>query len=379
MPTERVMIVDCDMITPYGMGVEACWKGLISGETAIKKINRFSTKHFKSENAAVISTLNSDSSESLVMQMLMSLFKKQCFNVPKEAALLLATTTGEIDILEKNVLSGNPDAINSKLDHLLDKTSKLSAIKGPGMIVSAACSSSSIAIAKAAEMIAYGECDCALVVACDCVSEFVFSGFSTINALGREKAKPFDKQRDGLSLGEAAGFTLLMSESRAIKEKRPLMAEILGWGMSCDANHITGPSRDGAGLSLAIQRALRCSNINPEEVGCISAHGTGTVYNDSMEIRAFKSVFSKHNVPIYSIKGGIGHTLGAAGLIETIVAMWSLKEKVVPPTINLQEADEEAVGWVSAESRTFDSHTTLSTNSGFGGINAALLLKGFYG
>ncbi len=375
MPRVKVVIVDCDMTTAYGLGVDACWSGLISGKSAIKKLERFATEAFKSENAAVVSDLITDSDQSLVMQMFEPLFKKGSSCIPGDATLFLATTTGEIDILEKHVLAGKSDAIGSRLDYLLEKVGRLSGVDKPGVVISAACSSSSVAIAQIAGMIASGESDCVLIVAGDSVSEFVFSGFSVINALSRNKARPFDKHRDGLSLGEAAGFALLMSESRALKEKRTIIAEVAGWGLSNDANHITGPSRDGDGLKLAINKALRSANINPVEVGCISAHGTGTIYNDSMEMKAFKTVFGNRKVPTYSIKGGTGHTLGAAGLIETIVAIKSLKEKIVPSTVNLLEIDDEAQGWVLVEPCSFDSSITLSTNSGFGGINAALVLR----
>lgn len=379
MPQEKVVVVHNDMVTPYGWGVDSCWKGLISGSTAIDRLNRFSTESFQSNNAAVIPGLESDSSESLVMKMLVPLFERQPLFVPRDALLFLATTTGEIDILERHVLSGQGEAAHSRLDYLSEKVRRLSGVDAPGAVISAACSSASMAIAQAAGMISQEKCNCVLVVACDAVSEFAFAGFSGINALDSDKAKPFDRDRSGLTVGEAAGFVLLMSRSRALKEERPILAEIAGWGASSDANHITGPSKDGHGLALAIRKALRITQISHKAVGCISAHGTGTVYNDSMEIKAFKSVFKDDAVPVYSIKGGTGHTMGAAGLIEIIVAIRSLSEKRVPPTVNLHKVDNEAKEWVSLESRAFDGLTTLSTNSGFGGINAALVLREMHG
>jgi len=187
-------------------------------------------------------------------------------------------------------------------------------------------------------------------------------------------ARPFDRNRGGLSLGEAAGFALIMSESRARREDRPVLGEVAGWGSSNDANHLSGPSRDGSGLAAAIHKALLTANLSHDEVGAISAHGTGTVYNDSMEMKAFKTVFGTRSRPVYSVKGGVGHTLGAAGLLEVILALRSLDKKIVPPTVNMRTPDEEAAGWVSSEIQTIDSSVTLSTNSGFGGINVALIL-----
>jgi 3-oxoacyl-[acyl-carrier-protein] synthase II len=371
----KSVVVAYDMVTPYGWGIGSCWKGLLSGKTAIGRLDRFETKSFLTGKAAVIPGLPNGQDESLVMQMLTPLLTQASAVIPRDAFLILATTTGEIEILERYVLDGGPDASGSRLDYFLNKVRHLAHVSVPGMVVSAACASSSAAIAQAAAMICRGERDCVLVVACDSVSEFVFSGFSSLMALDNNMARPFDRDRAGLSLGEAAGFMLLMSQSRASREKRPIAGEVAGWGLTSDANHMTGPSRDGSGLALAMRKAFRSADISEDTVESVAAHGTGTVYNDSMEMKAFKMVFGTRSVPVYSIKGAIGHTMGAAGLVETIVAFESLKEKVVPPTVNLQKVDDEAKGWVSAEAGTIDNTVTVSTNSGFGGINSALVLK----
>jgi 3-oxoacyl-[acyl-carrier-protein] synthase II len=243
------------------------------------------------------------------------------------------------------------------------------------MVVCAACASSSAAVAQGAAMIHAGDRDCVLVVATDNVSEFVASGFSSLMALDRDMARPFDRNRKGLSLGEATAFVLLMSGARASRENRPVLARVSGWGLTSDANHITGPSRDGSGLAIALRKALASAGVSAEEVGSICAHGTGTEYNDSMEMKAFKSVFTSKALPTYSLKGGIGHTMGTAGLADIIVAIEALKEGIVPPTVNLREIDEEAVGWASPEPSECDRAVTVSTNSGFGGINCAVVLS----
>ena len=178
-----------------------------------------------------------------------------------------------------------------------------------------------------------------------------------------------------MSLGEAAGFILMMSEARAQNEKRTVIGEVAGWGLTSDASHMTAPSKDGNGLARAVIKAMHLAGISKEAVGCVSAHGTGTVYNDSMEMKAFKTIFNNHPIPIYSIKGGTGHTMGAAGLLETILAFQSLKTQTVPPTVNMNDIDDEAKGWVFNMPLHFEGQYTVSTNSGFGGINCALVLK----
>ena len=224
-------------------------------------------------------------------------------------------------------------------------------------------------------MIRNGHTDCVLLVACDGVTEFIFSGFSSLMALDKQPARPFDRNRAGLNVGEAAAYALMMSEERALREDRPVLGTIAGWGLSDDANHMTGPSRESEGLILAVTKALSSAGIDQGAIGFIAAHGTGTVYNDQMEMRAFRAVFQNKERPVYSLKGGIGHTMGAAGLVEMIIAHRALREGIVPPTVNLVEPDEDARGWASDRQHPVGTHTlALMTNAGFSGVNTALVL-----
>lgn len=371
----KAVVVSCDMTTPYGQGTDACWNSILSGKSAVSRLNRFNAKAFQSGYAATINGLKYHQKDSLVIQMLEPLFNKPSVSIPEDAKLILATTKGEIDLLEKMILEGKGNMSDCGLGSLLKKVSTLTGVKDAGIIISAACASSAAALARAAAMIHSGYSDCVLVIACDSVTEFVFSGFSSLMALDKFSARPFDKERSGLSLGEAAAFALMMSDSRARQEKRKIIGEIAGWGLSDDANHMTGPSRTSEGLILAIKKAIKAACIDKKDIGFIAAHGTGTVYNDAMEIKAFHTVFKNIKIPVYSIKGAIGHTMGAAGLVEMIIALRSLKEKKVPPTVNLRDADEDALGWVSStECPVSEKKMALITNAGFGGINAALVL-----
>lgn len=376
MPEVRVVVTGYNLITPYGLGVFPIWKGLLSKKTRIKNLRRFSIKSSQGANAASVPGLNYLKGKSLAFQMLRKVFTKNNLGIPKDSFLILATTVGEIEILERYVLSGKGNVREASLVNLLKKSERLAKVKASGIVLSCACASSSAAIAQAAALIRSGKKDSVLVVAVDSVSEFVYSGFSSLMALDKKRAKPFDKYRSGLSLGEAAGFILLMSEERAKKEGREIKGEISGWGLSCDANHITGPSRAGSGLSKAILKALKSAQVSPSDIGCISAHGTGTIYNDSMEIKAFKKIYKK-SVPIYSIKGAIGHTLGAAGLIEAIVALKVLQEKIIPATVGLENVDQEAKGLVYLFPRKLKKDVVMLNNCGFGGINAALVLRNY--
>jgi 3-oxoacyl-[acyl-carrier-protein] synthase II len=375
MPKIKAVITDYDLITAYGKGIEPLWKGILSGQSRVDKLNRFPATASLCDNGATIPELSLQKQDSLVMQMLKIILTKDLKVVPKDAFLILATTVGEIDLLEKAVLKKTQDSKKSNLTHLLKKVKTLARIKKDGMLISCACASSSSALAEAARIIENGQNDCCLVVATDALSEFVFSGFCALMALDKDPARPFDKNRRGLSLGEAAGFILLMSQARAKKEKRTALAQVAGWGLSNDANHMTGPARDAEGLIQAIACALKKAQVLPEQIGAISSHGTGTLYNDAMELLAFKRIFKNQTVPVYSIKGGTGHTLGAAGLIETIMALKVGQEKIIPPTVGLKDVAAQAKGWVSPLAKKLKQPTIMLNNCGFGGINAVLILK----
>jgi 3-oxoacyl-[acyl-carrier-protein] synthase II len=372
----KVVAVEQDLVTAWGRGTDACWSGVLTGNPEFTPVTRFSTQAFQSHVAAQVPELDARSDDSLVMQMLLPMLAALAVKIPSDTYTILASTTGEVDLLERRLLGGAVAADASRMDKLLSKIREALALSGPGCIVSSACTSSSAAVAHAAALIAAGARDSVLVVACDAVTEFIYSGFSALMALDPDGARPFDRARKGLTIGEAAGHVLLMSEARAQRESRRIAGEVMGWGMSCDANHMTGPARDGSGLVCAIRKSLKKAGLEPRHVGSVSAHGTGTVYNDAMEMSAFRKVFGDVAVPVYSVKGSIGHTMGAAGLVEMVMALKSLEEGVIPPSANVAEVDPEARGWVSGVTALApDMQVVLSTNSGFGGVNAALVLK----
>jgi 3-oxoacyl-(acyl-carrier-protein) synthase len=378
MSAVKPVVVEMDMVSAYGRGIQTCWQGLLAGETAIRVHDRFNTSAMASNKAATLADITPEihdniGGRSLVLQMLLPLLEKKSF--PAEVALFLATTLGEIEYLERAVLTKDTDAAQSNPAVLLEKIQTHCGIDHPGLVISSACTSSATAIARAADMICRDRCNCALILACDCVSEFISAGFSSLMAMSPDEAHPFDADRQGLSIGDAAGYILLMSDNRAQRENREIMGTIAGWGLSGDAYHMTGPAPDGNGLARAIDAGLQKAGIKPEDVGSIAAHGTGTIHNDAMEIQAFKRAFAEP-VPIYSIKGGTGHTMGAAGLIETIIGLQTLHDQQIPPTVNLNTPDPEGTNWINTKTRSISSKYSVTTNSGFGGTNCALILDG---
>jgi 3-oxoacyl-(acyl-carrier-protein) synthase len=244
-------------------------------------------------------------------------------------------------------------------------------LTGPVATVSAACASGTLAIIDAAQRLRCGtEARSYLVFGIDLLSIFVVSGFARLHALAKERCRPFDLNRDGLALGEGAGALLLTTSEEAQQQNWPVLAVVKSWGVSGDAGHITAPCREASGLRRALDC---CTDGGSRPVGGINAHGTGTRFNDAMEIRAFRQRFAK-NVPFHSIKGAIGHCLGAAGVIEAAVAIKSLAAGQIPPTVGLEEPDKELGNLAGSTMLDLIHPSVISCNSGFGGINAAVML-----
>ncbi|GMI38624.1 hypothetical protein TrCOL_g12772 [Triparma columacea] len=260
--------------------------------------------------------------------------------------------------------------------------------QGPNYSVISACASGSHCIGEAAEMIASGEADMMLAGGTEAtVTPLVCAGFDAMKAMctafndePKKASRPFDKKRAGFVMGEGAGVVVLESLASAKKRGAKIYCELSGYGASCDAHHITTPAPEGRGLANAMERALKGSGVEKMDVNYINAHGTSTAYNDKFETMAIKTVFGEHatkkdgNFVVSSTKGVTGHTLGAAGGIEAIIAALSIYNGKVPPTINQEEADEDCdLDYVPNVARDMEVKAAMSTNLGFGGHNAALL------
>lgn len=369
----EVQITDAAVVTGLGDNLHASWERLLAGETAVRPVTRFPVRNYCSGLAAFVEGLVPSGGGSIVRPLLDRLFLKMA-PVPSDASLITATTKGGIDNLERLQRGERPKLEDVALSSISQMVSKRLGLTQEGFNISASCASSAIAVAQGAGLIALGRTDAVLVCCIDLVDEFTFSGFSSLRALSPLPCKPFDRDRQGLSLGEGAAALLLMSRERAIQENRPPLGRVLGWGSAGDAAHITAPDREGRGLVQAVSRALRMAGLESEEIAAVSAHGTGTLYNDLMEMTAFLRIFGKRRVPVYSVKGAFGHTLGATGGIEIAMGLQALFTRVLPPTVGLTHPMAEAVGRVRPEPLRFSGDSLLTTNSGFGGINAALIL-----
>jgi len=369
-------------VTALGPSLDTLWPALLEGRSAIGPIaTRFSTESLSFHEAACIPDLDSLSppKQSRTVELL-----NRCLEglpaLPSQTFVIWTGVKGDAEYVE--TLSGSDATPREAFTHpwlpehyRRQVCERLGLQTEDGLELNAACASSTIGLALGAQMIALGERDTVLVCAADLASRFTFTGFSVLKALSPTRCRPFDAYRDGLSLGDGAAAVLLGREEALRSHGLPVLGRLTGWGIANDANHITGPARDGCGLIAAIQRALDEAQLSPDALGAFCAHGTGTPYNDAMELTALESVFGERRFPLFSIKGAIGHTLGAGGAIEVGVCLKALAERCVPPTTGLEHPEPRAEGRACGKTQDFPNGAILTTNSGFGGINAALILE----
>jgi len=361
------------VVTALGKDLNILWERLLTGESGIGPVERFRTKGYNSGIAACIEDLKHSGSRSMVYDLLDRLINAMA-PVPPDSYLITASTKAGIDNLERFSRGIPADADDCLASHVSDYMSRRLMLRGGTSHISAACASSAIALSRGASLIELGRADSVLVCCYDIVTEFVFSGFCALQAMSPVPCMPFDRNRKGMNIGEGAAALLLMSAERAKREGISSLGILAGWAVSNDAFHITAPDMDGSGLILAVRKALQKSGLQGEALSAICAHGTGTVYNDSMELAAFRKVFGGRRLPVYSVKGAIGHTMGAAGGIEAAICLKGIAAGIVPPTAGCREPDTGAEGFISDEPVIKDCDYILSTNSGFGGVNCAIII-----
>jgi 3-oxoacyl-[acyl-carrier-protein] synthase I len=290
----------------------------------------------------------------------------------KKTLLIISTTKGNIDLLEEKN-KGKFERDRLYLGNMAKVIQQFFQNPNTPLVISHACVSGVLSIITASRLLQSSEYENIVVSGGDIISAFTVSGFQSFKALSSEICKPFDISRDGLNLGEGCGTVILTSKQEMIEGDEKIV--VGGGATSNDANHISGPSRTGDGLFIAIKNAVKTTGLNTaKDIGFISAHGTATPYNDAMESKAFILAEMGH-VPVNSFKGYFGHTLGAAGIIESIAAIYSLKENVLFKTLGFKKSDVSDNVNVINKTEKVNLRNCLKTASGFGGCNAAVLFS----
>ncbi|HQS84342.1 MAG: beta-ketoacyl-[acyl-carrier-protein] synthase II [Alphaproteobacteria bacterium 16-39-46] len=414
----RVVITGLGLVTPLGVGVPHVWKRLVSGDSGIQKITSFDTEDLATKIAGQIprgnapGSLHAEDFVNLKDQKKMGDFILYALAATAEAlkdanwapqdqeslertGVLIGAGIGGLLEIANNALAldsqgprrVSPFFIVSSLINLASgQVSIKYGFKGPNHSVVTACASGSHAIGDAARLIQYGDADVMVAGSSEStVCRLGISGFNAARALSTQyndtptkASRPWDKGHDGFVMGEGAGIVILEELEHAKKRGAPIYAEVLGYGLSGDAHHITAPAEDGDGAFRAMRNALKNANISPEKIDYINAHGTSTPPGDRAELQAVGRLMgeNRHLVSISSTKSSIGHLLGGAGGVEAIFTILALKHQIVPPTLNLENPLDEAEGFdlIPLFAKERKVQFAISNSFGFGGTNASLVL-----
>ncbi|MBI5026560.1 MAG: beta-ketoacyl-[acyl-carrier-protein] synthase family protein [Nitrospirae bacterium] len=394
----RVVVTGMGIITAHGAGKKINWEKTKAGVSSIGEITSFDTSKYRGKCGGeakefVTTTVNNlkktrldRASHLLIHATKEALLDTNIIGSIKDIFVLLSvgTTLGGMlsgEAFHKEVIGrGLKMARLSLLSDYLAHNQAINlfkefGLKGDFLVFSNACASGTNAIGYAFNSIRSGNYDLAICGGYDTMSEFTFAGFNSLMAVTPGLCKPFDKNRDGLVLGEGAGIMVLEELEHALKRNVRIFGEIVGYGESSDAYHMTSPEPTGMSAADAIKKALVDAG-NPQ-IEYINAHGTGTKYNDVMEAKAIKIIFGDYgkSIPVSSIKPMIGHLLGGAGAVEAIVSLLSVIHKELPPNINYQTPDPECALNIVKEAVKSDIKNVLSNSFGFGGSNASIVIR----
>lgn len=397
---ERVVITGLGVVSSIGIGKDAFWSGLTAGKSGISEVGLFDTSKFKRHYAGEIKDF--DPSVFIRKSRLKLLGRTSQLAIAaaklaledagmylkgirkKETAIVLGVTMpegSELESTSEKLLRNEAAKITAKL-LLNDFPPSLSRnvglffkTEGINVLIPTACAAGNYSIGYGCDLIKQGSVDWAIVGGAESLSRVAFQGFQKLYAMAHQVCAPFDKNRKGMLLGEGAGILIIESLSRAEKRKARIYAEVLGYGLSCDAFHITIPKRDG--IKKAMAKALKNAGVLAADVDYISAHGTGTVQNDKEESAAIKEVFGDNykKVPVSSIKSMLGHCMGASSSMAAIACCLAMRDSLIPPTMNFLAPDLECdIDCVPNAARYKKLNTILSNAFAFGGNNCCLVM-----
>ena len=370
---KEVFVIADNIVSPLGNTTEENFAALCDGRSAVKKHQDAK----KSDTPFFASLFDADRFEDgdltkfeqvLITSIKDAVSKTDIDLSSDKTALIISSTKGNISLLEENELT--PE-LKERIS-LSSSAQKIAAhfnLQTRPVVISHACISGLVALITAKRLLQAGKFDNIIIAGADVITKFILSGFQSFQAVSDDLCKPFDKDRKGINLGEAAATVIL-----SINKPEGDAIQLAGGAVSNDANHISGPSRTGQELFQAIDAALQESGIDKKEIGFISAHGTATLYNDDMESKAI-TLAGLQEVPLNSLKGFYGHTLGAAGLLEVVISIQSLKEGKIIPTKGFDKAGTAMPVNVCSNLIEKELKACLKTASGFGGCNAAVILQ----
>lgn len=406
----RVVITGVGLVTPCGIGIDNVWQDILNGKSGISRITRFDTTNFETKIAGEVKNFNPEDYIPPKDIRRMDLFIQYCLAATKIAindagldmkkedservGVVVGTGLGGLPTLEKYhsiLLERGPGRISPFFIPMLianlapGHIAMQHGIKGPNLCIVTACATGAHSIGDAFRIIQYGDADVMVAGGTEAnLTPLTVGGFNAMKALSRrndepEKAsRPFDKDRDGFVVAEGSGIIIMEELEHARARGAKIYAEIVGYGYNSDAYHITAPCPDGDGFIRCMRMALRDAHISSDDVDYINAHGTSTDLNDQIETLAIKKVFGDkaYKIPVSSTKSMTGHLLGAAGAVEAIFTVLSIRNQICPPTINYTTPDPDCdLDYVPNKAREHEINVALSNSFGFGGTNCTLVFK----
>ena len=413
MSKRRVVVTGMGMLSPVGNTVESSWKALLEGQSGIVNIEHFDATNFSTRFAGLVKDFDCTEYMSKKDARKMDLFIQygiaagiqalddSGLEITEENAARVGVAigsgiggldlieTGHTALVEKGPRKVSPFFVPSTIVNMVaGNLSIMRGLRGPNIAISTACTTGLHNIGHAARMIAYGDAEAMVAGGSEKASTPLgMAGFGAAKALStrndepQKASRPWDKGRDGFVLGDGAGMMVLEEYEHAKARGAKIYAELVGFGMSGDAYHMTSPSEDGSGGALAMEAAMRDADITGTEVGYVNAHGTSTPAGDVAEIKGVKRALGEEGskqVLVSSTKSMTGHLLGAAGSVEAIITVMSLVDQIVPPTINLDDPEEGLdIDLVPHTAREVDMEYAICNSFGFGGTNGSLVFKKF--
>ena len=412
MKQNRVVVTGVGMVTPIGIGKDAFWEGLLAGRNGISRITLFDPSEFRSQMAGEVKDFHAedwmDRKQAKRMDRFTHFGLVAADLAMKDAGLdeypfdglragvIIGSGIGGMqtierahaDLLAKGPRSVGPLVVSGSLINTAACTVSIAhGLKGPLSAPSVACSTGANAIGDASRILERGDADIMLAGGAEAsISPFPFAGFCATRAMSsrnddpKHASRPFDKNRDGFVMGEGAGVVVLESLDHALRRNAPIYAELVGYGNTADAYHITAPHPEGEGMIRVMEEALRDAGIVATDIGYINAHGTSTILNDKAESAAVVKVFGGYapQLKISSIKSMIGHLLAAAGAVEFAATVLSVSTGKIPPTINYEHADPDCpLDYVTQGAESMEFSAAMSQAFGFGGGNACLVVQSY--
>ncbi|GAW91071.1 beta-ketoacyl-ACP synthase II [Calderihabitans maritimus] len=410
----RVVITGLGVISPVATGKEKFWKALLSGQSGIGKVTRFPADDFPTRIAGEVRDFDPadffDRKEARKMDRFTQFALAGASMAIEDAGLVLdkedrnrvgvifGTGIGGIETLEvqtevlmtKGSRRVSPFFVPMMISNMAAGRIAIDFnVRGPNFTVVNACTTGTNAVGEAFRVLQRGDADVIITGGSEAaVTRLAFAGFcamkamSTRNDCPESASRPFDRERDGFVLSEGAGVLILENLEHALARNARIYAEVVGYGCTADAYHITAPAPKGEGAARAMEMALKDAGLKPEDISYINAHGTSTELNDKYETMAIKTVFGDHayKIPVSSTKSMTGHLLGAAGAVEAITCALAIRDNVVPPTINYENPDPECdLDYVPNRAREVSVEAALSNSFGFGGHNGSIILKKYRG